>query len=391
MIKEWFLSFKHWNGEAASLSRLVWLKIRGMPLNAWEFKSFKRIAEVWGELLTLDQETIHEESFDVGRLLMVTSCKHEIDDWINITVKGRNYSVHVWEEECNDPFDVNGIKDRDHLSNFNNEVQKSPCKDSASQIRITTKNGIEGTPYCTEKSHEEEDILIKNTENEEERENLINCAENKEEVAANATIGENLVTGGCILVNDQSKKSVNEEPTLELINAEVVESQFSKSAESPKGSHSEEVQETPIQFSKELQVDNHKDTVGGIQKVNATPLINGNNNLDSEFNKLPAFIVPKVVRAKKRKELRALCATLEEFERVSKLNLQHCPSNSQASVSSGDIAKRNEVILKEISDAIQVNKKLNVKYHESDEVTLNRLLQLEVEELKRRNQSAVCF
>lgn len=143
MIKELFSSFKHWNGEAASLSRLVWLKIRGVPLNAWEFKSFKRIAEVWGELLTLDQETIHEESFDVGRLLMVTSCNHKIDDWINITVKGRIYTIHVWEEDCYDPFDVNGIKDRDHLSNFCNEVQMSPCKDGASKIKITTKNGIE--------------------------------------------------------------------------------------------------------------------------------------------------------------------------------------------------------------------------------------------------------
>lgn len=112
---------------------------------------FKRITEVWGEFLTLDQETIHEESFDIGRLLMVTSSKHKIDDWINITVKGRIYSVQVWEEEHNDPFDVNGLKDRDHFSNFNNEVQKSPCKDSASQIRLTTKNGID----------EEEDIFIK--------------------------------------------------------------------------------------------------------------------------------------------------------------------------------------------------------------------------------------
>ncbi|KAH7853429.1 hypothetical protein Vadar_002303 [Vaccinium darrowii] len=33
VIKGWFQSFKHWNGDAASLSRLVWLKIRGMPGN----------------------------------------------------------------------------------------------------------------------------------------------------------------------------------------------------------------------------------------------------------------------------------------------------------------------------------------------------------------------
>lgn len=63
------------------------------------------------------------------------------------------------------------------------------------------------------------------------------------------------------VVFDQSKKLVNEEPTTELINDKVVESQYSKSAESQMGSHSEEVQETPIQ--KELQVSNLKDFVGG--------------------------------------------------------------------------------------------------------------------------------
>lgn len=97
-----------------------------MPLNVWEIKSFKRIVEVWGELLTLDHETIHEESFDVGRILLVTGCNHKIDDWINITVKGRKYNVHVREEECNDPFDVNGIKNKAHSPFYSTDVQKIP-------------------------------------------------------------------------------------------------------------------------------------------------------------------------------------------------------------------------------------------------------------------------
>lgn len=33
-IKGWFEWIKPWNGEAASFSRIVWLKCRGMPLNA---------------------------------------------------------------------------------------------------------------------------------------------------------------------------------------------------------------------------------------------------------------------------------------------------------------------------------------------------------------------
>lgn len=29
LVKDWFKTFKHWNGNGASLSRLVWLKVRG--------------------------------------------------------------------------------------------------------------------------------------------------------------------------------------------------------------------------------------------------------------------------------------------------------------------------------------------------------------------------
>ncbi|KAH7854712.1 hypothetical protein Vadar_017017 [Vaccinium darrowii] len=124
VFKDWFKSFKHWNGEGASLSRLVWLKCRGMPLNVWCLKSFKRICEEWGEFITLDQETLLEEAFDIGRLLMVTDCKYKIDQWINITVNGRNYRVQVWEEECNDPFDVKGVK-----QGVNQSVQSNQGED----------------------------------------------------------------------------------------------------------------------------------------------------------------------------------------------------------------------------------------------------------------------
>lgn len=149
----------------------------------------------------------------------------------------------------------------------------------------------------------------------------------------------------------------------------------------------EEVQETPSKELLEKQMNIHVDTDSEVLKSTSLQLPK-----DLEFSKLPEFLIPKVVRTKKRKELRALCATIEEFERVSDINIQYQVSgNNPTSVSSGDIAKRNEAILKELSEAIQVNKSLNVKFHESDEVTLNRMLQLEVEEIKPRQQAAVCI
>lgn len=90
LVKDWFKTFKHWNGDGASLSRLVWLKVRGMPLNVWNLKSFQRICENWGEFITLDEEIVMEESYDIGRMLMVTNYNSKIDQWINILGERQN-------------------------------------------------------------------------------------------------------------------------------------------------------------------------------------------------------------------------------------------------------------------------------------------------------------
>ncbi|KAH7850469.1 hypothetical protein Vadar_033471 [Vaccinium darrowii] len=378
VIKGWFQSFKHWNGDAASLSRIVWLKVRGMPLNAWELKSFKKIAESWGEFLTLDQETLSMDAFDVGRLLITTSCKYKIDEWINVVVKGKNYRVQVWEEECNDPFDVNGDKHKTHQFSSNIVPQSSPVNDKVSLLEKLNKDSDEGESSKVKKNTDEMGI---------HRE----LSEKNDEVAHDDTQGENplvvneIVANGVIIHELGSSETVGAhcpKPTRNPLGTDALECQ-----QSP---HVVEVLETPFQSLKDNQVNNQALIVHGASQNLSTPHVEHINDIGSEFNQLPAFIVPKVVRAKKRKELRALCDTLEEFDRISVLSQKNSNSNHSDSISCGDIAKRNEVILRELKDAIEVNKSLNVKFHESDEVTLNRLLQLEVEELNRRHQANLC-
>ncbi|KAI8536575.1 hypothetical protein RHMOL_Rhmol10G0268100 [Rhododendron molle] len=110
-ILGWFKYIKPWNGEASGKSRLVWLKCRGIPLNTWCLTTFRRIGKLWGDFISLDYETLKEESYEVGRMMIATDNSNRIDDWINITVRGRNYGVKVWEEECDDPFNERHIRD----------------------------------------------------------------------------------------------------------------------------------------------------------------------------------------------------------------------------------------------------------------------------------------
>ncbi|KAH7837218.1 hypothetical protein Vadar_011178 [Vaccinium darrowii] len=111
LMTNWFSFFKPWNGEVAGISRLIWLNCRGMPLSVWNARTFKSIGALWGDFITLDGTTLKEESYEVGRLLIATDCNHKIDEWINITVKGRNHKVRVWEEDCNEIFCDSTIRD----------------------------------------------------------------------------------------------------------------------------------------------------------------------------------------------------------------------------------------------------------------------------------------
>ncbi|KAH7840800.1 hypothetical protein Vadar_021810 [Vaccinium darrowii] len=378
VIKEWFQSFKHWKGDASSLS-LVWLKIRGMPSNAWELKSFKKIVESWGEFLTLDQETLSMEAFDVGRLLMVTSCKYKIDEWINVIVKGRNYYVQVWEEECDDPFDVKGVKHIDHQINTNS-ISNS-VKDGASHADSQFKDKEEGILYG--EKYKKAEKLANQKEYSEKMDELAlesNAGDNELVVFRdiNAPPNENCANRGTIKGTEPKVDFEHPNPWYadSLMGTNTVDIQESPLVE--------EVQETAIQMVQEnqnkLQAVNENAVLEKSPDIHTEP-----NNGESEFKLLPAFIIPKVLRAKKRKELRALCDSLEEYDRISG-GYQSSNNNNSNSISSGDIANRNEVILRELKDAIEVNKILNVNFHESDEATLNRLLQLEVVELKRRKQ-----
>ncbi|KAH7862923.1 hypothetical protein Vadar_011144 [Vaccinium darrowii] len=127
VIVNWFNSFKPWNGEVAGESRLIWLKCRGMPLTVWNAASFKRLSEIWGDFITLDVETLKEESYDVGRMLIATEHPQKIDDWINITARGKNHRVKIWEEECDDIFNEKPV--RDWVNKQHAEIRFFPISD----------------------------------------------------------------------------------------------------------------------------------------------------------------------------------------------------------------------------------------------------------------------
>lgn len=96
-MNRWFIKIKAWQGELASLERFVWLSYLGIPLNAWNSTMFKRIGEVWGHFVKMDDETMRDTSFAKGKILIATEECKKIEKWIRVEVQGVNYEILVRE------------------------------------------------------------------------------------------------------------------------------------------------------------------------------------------------------------------------------------------------------------------------------------------------------
>nr|GEW06599.1 RNA-directed DNA polymerase, eukaryota, reverse transcriptase zinc-binding domain protein [Tanacetum cinerariifolium] len=75
----YFTSLKQINKSFVADERVIWIEIRGLPLNAWTTKSFKKIALSWGEPLFVDEDP--SENNAIGRVCIKTKIQ-EFAGWV---------------------------------------------------------------------------------------------------------------------------------------------------------------------------------------------------------------------------------------------------------------------------------------------------------------------
>lgn len=66
-----------------------------MPLNAWNMAMFKRIGQIWGQFIRVDDETLRDKSFAKRRILIASERTSKIEKWITVEVQGMKYEVLI--------------------------------------------------------------------------------------------------------------------------------------------------------------------------------------------------------------------------------------------------------------------------------------------------------
>nr|GFC63610.1 ARM repeat superfamily protein [Tanacetum cinerariifolium] len=88
--------------------RVVWIDVEGVPLCAWSYNTFTRIASIWGTLLYDEDE--NSPYFHRKRLCIKTSFQDIIFASQKIIVKGKVFLIRVkeltgWAPSFNDDSD----------------------------------------------------------------------------------------------------------------------------------------------------------------------------------------------------------------------------------------------------------------------------------------------
>lgn len=382
IIVNWFKLIKPWNGEVAGESRIIWLKCRGMPLTVWNVASFKRMGEIWGEFITLDVETMKEESYDVGRLMIATEQPQRIEEWINITVRGKIHKVKVWEEDCDDIFNEKPISDwvnkqhdelrvlhdSDHAK-VNDEVDKQHDEPSLSK-NVREKVVAKNTLGINKEGDQDQDRLKDDVEGDVDAVNhqLENVLE------PSADVGSKYGSQHHDSCSEEVANSKIEADMPPIFNEEAIVMDSINSSLGTQNSvaESEIVADSLEKISMEYQ-----------------PQSNNEEHLDHfEANQVPIQAAIKGIKGKRNRK------SIDEILGYSKVNARNTNGKRNnkkcvvlrsavasaalsASISSGGINNRNKILLDEAQAIWAVDKLFGISYDGEEEEVVSKIAEME--------------
>ncbi|GLT94098.1 hypothetical protein SLE2022_118570 [Rubroshorea leprosula] len=95
----WCEEIYPWHLAPLNRGRMVWLRISGVPLQAWCDRCFERIAETMGEVVMLHTDTKSKAILCDGRVLILSDDKHKVSKTLKLKVEEKLFEILVTEEE----------------------------------------------------------------------------------------------------------------------------------------------------------------------------------------------------------------------------------------------------------------------------------------------------
>ncbi|KAK8604716.1 hypothetical protein V6N13_099647 [Hibiscus sabdariffa] len=94
-----FKKLSLWSEDVVACNRQIWIACQGIPVHAWSEETFKNIASIWGELISVDENTIKPTSFSRANIHILTNNFDRLNEEILFSVDSKSYRVRIFEFE----------------------------------------------------------------------------------------------------------------------------------------------------------------------------------------------------------------------------------------------------------------------------------------------------
>jgi len=162
-LNEWFTYIVKWNTSDQAETRRVWLEVFGVPMHGWIEDNFKKITEVWGSLICLDQLADTTINYESMKILVATDQFYRIEGDILLQIDDHGYRVIVSEigayvpsaQSCNDSTNEVGLGIEAIQDNVTKDVQRNN--------QISKNGGIQNKVFDVVEVVQESKVIGKNS------------------------------------------------------------------------------------------------------------------------------------------------------------------------------------------------------------------------------------
>lgn len=98
VLETWFRDIRQWSQGEVAREREAWIRCQGVPIHGWSIKLFEMLAGSLGKFISVDESTLNNKSFDVGRFLIRTSSWEVVNRLVKIRINGMFFNIRLLEE-----------------------------------------------------------------------------------------------------------------------------------------------------------------------------------------------------------------------------------------------------------------------------------------------------
>ncbi|KAG8499712.1 hypothetical protein CXB51_006382 [Gossypium anomalum] len=377
-LKDFFINIEPWSEKFKVSERAVWIKIAGIPLHCWNYQTFKRMVELWGEIIAMGENPSMVNNFDKIEILILTKHTNKIEEVTTLEVGSEKYPIRRSERGLEEKLEEKQRLGEDRMVREEEASSKmDPAINSESKVspegrRTDIRIGVNASGMENE-GNENREVGLSNVALMEEATSPCNVTSDTSGRESNADPFDMCCESDVVLVLEtglENQKNMEEgncgSESLE-IGGSKIGPRDSRVAKSPLLSKNTHCLEDPVNIGGSFDEDEI-----------------GEEIIKSRQNKRNKKCLNKKIRS--MREIQDLSLTSKEKKRRDRGSRKlkgKGISNAEESIVNlslfdSDIGDRRRVILREAKKAWEVGKKLGFSVQGDEGIIIEDLMRIEV-------------